>query len=34
MYCTVTEQWTEVAPLFAGQSEAGAAVVSNLILYK
>lgn len=31
MFDVNTEQWTEVAPLFAGQSEAGAAVVDGKI---
>jgi len=31
MFDVKTEQWTEVAPLFAGQSEAGAAVVDGKI---
>ena len=31
MFDINTEQWTEVAPLFAGQSEAGAAVVDGKI---
>jgi len=31
MFDIHTEQWTEVAPLFAGQSEAGAAVVDGKI---
>lgn len=31
MFDLATEQWTEVAPLFAGQSEAGAAVVDGKI---
>lgn len=31
MFDTQTEQWTDVAPLFAGQSEAGAALVEGKI---
>ena len=31
MFNLATEQWTDVAPLFAGQSEAGAAVVDGKI---